>query len=95
MPGGEAKLTARQSARLAARLRELRGDKSLRKLAEQASVSPGTIHKLEQGLRDPRLGTMLALRDALGLSSIEELLGPMPSQIFGSLGGLTEEASPA
>lgn len=52
----------------------------LRELAKLAGVSPGTLGELEQGRHEPRLGTMLALRDALGLSSVEELLGPMPSE---------------
>lgn len=77
-----ARMTARQLARVAARLRELRGDESQRGLAERSGLSPTTIGELEKGQHEPRLGTMLVLRDAFGLGSIEELVGPMPSKVL-------------
>ncbi len=87
------KLTARQLARLGARIRDLRlrhapHQLSQRELAQRTGLSPTTISQLEQGRHEPRLGTMIALRDGLGLGSIEELLGPMPS---GTLSGLLAE----
>jgi transcriptional regulator with XRE-family HTH domain len=82
---------ARQVARFARRLRSLRqearlqaGGKAMsqRELARLSGLSPTTLGELERGEHEPRLGTMLALRDALGLGSIEELLGPMPSAVM-------------
>lgn len=76
----EPRLTARQLARVAERLKELRGSAiSQRELARRTGLSAGTIGQIEQGRHEPRLGTLLALRRALGVGSIEELLGPMPS----------------
>lgn len=79
-------MDARQLARLGERLRELRTVPQ-RKLARQTGLSPGTISQIEQGRHEPRLGTLLALRGALGVGSIEELLGPMPSTMLDSIGG--------
>jgi transcriptional regulator with XRE-family HTH domain len=70
---------ARYLAQVGARLRELRGDESQRGLAARTGLSPTTIGQLEEGKHEPRLGTMLALKDAFRLGSIEELIGPMPS----------------
>ena len=76
----EPRLSARQLARVAERLKELRGSTiSQRELARRTGLSARTIGQIEQGRHEPRLGTLLALRGALGVSSIEELLGPMPS----------------
>ena len=81
----EPRLTARQLARVAERLKELRGSAiSQRELARRTGLSAGTIGQIEQGRHEPRLGTLLALRGALGLGSIEELLGPMPSTALDS-----------
>lgn len=82
----EPRLSARQLARVAERLKELRGSAiSQRELARRTGLSPGTIGQIEQGRHEPRLGTLLALRGALGVSSIEELLGPMPSTALESV----------
>lgn len=82
----EPRLTARQLARVADRLKELRGSAmSQRELARRTGLSPRTIGQLEQGRHEPRLGTLLALRGALGVGSIEELLGPMPSTALESV----------
>lgn len=79
---------ARQIARLGKRVRAFRSEirpeaggkaMSQRELARLTGLSPATVGELERGKHEPRLGTMLVLRDALGLGSIEELLGPMPS----------------
>lgn len=78
-------MTARQLARLATRLRELRGDEPQRRLASRTGLSATTIGELERGKHEPRLGTMLALRDAWGLGSIEQLIGPMPSEVLCAL----------
>lgn len=80
----DAKLSARESARIGKRLKSLRGTTGLRDLAESAGLSPSTINQIELGRRQPKLGTMLALCEALGLHSIEELIGPMPSQALRS-----------
>ena len=82
----EPRLTARQLARVAERLKELRGSAiSQRELARRTGLSAGTIGQIEQGRHEPRLGTLLALRGALGVGSIEELLGPMPSTALESV----------
>jgi transcriptional regulator with XRE-family HTH domain len=82
----EPRLTARQLAQVAERLRELRGSAiSQRELARRTGLSAGTIGQIEQGRHEPRLGTLLALRGALGVGSIEELLGPMPSTALESV----------
>jgi transcriptional regulator with XRE-family HTH domain len=81
------RLTARQLAHVAERLRDLRGPTiSQRELARRTGLSPRTIGQIEQGRHEPRLGTMLALRRALGVASIEELIGPMPSTVLESIG---------
>lgn len=65
-----------------AHIRVLRNDRDMtaKALAEQAGISRQTLHDLEnkQGF-DPHLSTLVALRDALELSSIEALFGPFPS----------------
>lgn len=79
-------MTARQLAHLADRLRDLRGTAmSQRELARRTGLSPRTIGQLEQGRHEPRLGTLLALRGALELASIEELLGVFPSVALDNL----------
>lgn len=89
----EPRLTARQLAHVAGRLRDLRGTAmSQRELGRRTGLSPRTIGQIEQGRHEPRLGTMLALRRALGVASIEELIGPMPSTVLESIG---EELPPA
>ncbi len=83
----EPRLSARQLAHVAGRLRDLRGTEiSQRELARRTGLSPRTIGQIEQGKHEPRLGTMLALRRALGVASIEELIGPMPSTVLESIG---------
>lgn len=83
----EPRLSARQLAHVAGRLRDLRGTEiSQRELARRTGLSPRTIGQIEQGRHEPRLGTMLALRRALGLASIEELIGPLPSTVLESIG---------
>ncbi len=53
-----------------------RGNMSVRELAEKASVSKSVINRLEKGRSgDPSLGKVLRLQRALGLPSIEMLLG--------------------
>lgn len=82
----EPRLTVRQLARVASRLKELRGSAiSQRELARRTGLSPRTIGQIEQGRHEPRLGTLLALRGALGVGSIEELIGPMPSTVLESV----------
>lgn len=95
----ERDITARQIARFGERLRELRQRRggeaamSQRELGRLTGLSPSTVGQLERGLHEPSLGTLLALRDALGLGSVEELLGPMPSETFTSLGRGEREVS--
>jgi transcriptional regulator with XRE-family HTH domain len=81
-------LTAEQAARFAARLTELRLSRNLseRALASAAGLGPTTVRNLLSGKANPRLSTLLALTRALGLSSIEELIGPFATAEFRSLG---------
>lgn len=90
----EAKLSARESAHVGERLRSLRGKRPLRDLGESARLSPSTINQIELGRRQPKLGTMLALCQALGLHSIEELIGPLPSQALRPSGEQGANAAP-
>lgn len=83
---------ARYGARLGetvANLRRVQGEKlwgkemSRRALAKAARLSPGTIEKLEAGdIKKPSLRLLLALRAGLRLGTIEELLGPLPSDTY-------------
>jgi len=51
------------------RLKKTREEKglSLRELADKAEVAYNTIHRVEQGLADPRATTILYLAEALGV----------------------------
>lgn len=51
------------------RLRALRGEESQERLAARAGISAGTVAKIEQGKVEPSWGTVLALADALGVST--------------------------
>jgi transcriptional regulator with XRE-family HTH domain len=90
----EAQLSARESAQIGERLKSLRGKRPLRDLGESARLSPSTINQIELGKRQPKLGTMLALCQALGLHSIEELIGPLPSQTLRPSGEKGPSATP-
>lgn len=59
---------------LARRRRGLSGER----LAERAGLSRDGIYKIELGQRSPRLGTLLALADALGVGPCELLKGLRP-----------------
>ncbi|MFN2638048.1 MAG: helix-turn-helix domain-containing protein [Gemmatimonadaceae bacterium] len=50
-----------------------------RELSQATGLSEGSIYNLEKGRRSPTLETLLSLVWALGLGSLDELLGPMPS----------------
>lgn len=90
----EARLSARESAQIGERLKSLRGKRPLRDLGESARLSPSTINQIELGRRQPKLGTMLALCRALGLHSIEELIGPLPSHALRPSGEQGSNAGP-
>jgi transcriptional regulator with XRE-family HTH domain len=83
-------VSARQLAHFGSTVRDRRKQHepsplSQRELARRTGLSPTTISELEQGQHEPKLGTLLALRDGLGLGSIEELLGTMPSVALSAL----------
>jgi len=59
---------------------------SERALATAAGLGTTTVRNLLSGKANPRLSTLLALAGALGLSSIEELLGPFASTELRRLG---------
>lgn len=78
------RMSARNLERLGARVAQLRRDQrpsaiSQRELANRSGLSPATVSQIERGKHEPRLGTLLALSEALQIGSVEELLGPMPS----------------
>jgi transcriptional regulator with XRE-family HTH domain len=54
---------------------------TMRKLALLAGISSGTVSELESGAIQPSLATMLALQSAFGLTSLEELLAPLPAPL--------------
>jgi transcriptional regulator with XRE-family HTH domain len=72
------RLGPEQRRRLGLWLRDLRGKTTLEELGSRAGMAASSLSKLESGGSDPRLGSLLRLQRALGLASIEELLGPMP-----------------
>lgn len=68
---------------LSTRLRLLCGDSiSQRALADRSGVSYGAVGDLWHARSDPTLSTLLRIVDALGLSSIEELLAPIGTQVL-------------
>jgi transcriptional regulator with XRE-family HTH domain len=71
-------------ALVAVRLREsakLQGLESTRAIARATGLSIGAIRSLLKGETDPTLGTMLAIVEGLGLSSVEELLRPLGTSV--------------
>lgn len=77
-------MSARNLEQLGGRIAELRLAQqpsaiSQRELASRSGLSPATVSQIERGQHEPRLGTLLALSEALQIGSVEELLGPMPS----------------
>ncbi|MFC0673797.1 helix-turn-helix transcriptional regulator [Brachybacterium hainanense] len=58
-----------RGARLGARLRRARGDRSILDVALEARVSPETLRKIETGrIATPAFSTIAALAQVLGLS---------------------------
>lgn len=63
-----------------ARLRKSKGIAALA-FANETGMSRGTVYKLESGgIENPSLGTLLSIQSALGLASLEELFGALPSR---------------
>lgn len=85
-------LSARQTAHVAGRLRELRLMRqwSMRALAGRAGISSGMVSALERGECQPSLATMLALQAAFDLPSIELLLGHPAATASQTLIGLRD-----
>jgi transcriptional regulator with XRE-family HTH domain len=76
-----ARLDASVRAAMARRIQALSAGRfSRRSLAAETGLGIGTVMNLWAGRTDPALSTMLALVDALGLRSIDELLGPLGTQ---------------
>ncbi len=59
---------------LARQRRGLSGER----LAKRAGMSRDGVYRIEMGQRSPRLGTLLALADALGIGPCELLEGLRP-----------------
>jgi hypothetical protein len=74
-----AREVAQQLGRRANQLRAERG-LSLRDIERRTSMSSGTIGQIMRGEQSANLAQLLELQRVYGLGSIEELLGPMPSQ---------------
>jgi transcriptional regulator with XRE-family HTH domain len=67
----------RELAPFGGRLKKLREEAGLtqRELAERAEVSLSIVFQIEQGAKkDPRISTLVALAEALGVS-VDELVG--------------------
>lgn len=72
------------SARIA--LLSQRAGLSPTQLERATGMSRGTAWKLRRGgIENPSLALMLALQRALGLGTLEELLGDVPSQRLGDV----------
>lgn len=85
-PSDSIGLSARQNARLRERLVALREREGLseRALATKAGLSVGAVRSIGGTKNGPRLATLLALTRALGLQSIDQLLGPSPAALLTS-----------
>src|SRR2546423_10982520 len=59
------------------RLRSMRGNRSLRAVAESAGISVGTLIAIEHGKSEPRLGTLVALIEACDHWSVDEAIAPL------------------
>ena len=55
---------------------------SERALAARAGISVGAVRSIGETKNGPRLATLLALTRALGLQSIDQLLGPSPAALL-------------
>src|SRR4051812_41300866 len=64
-----------------ARVRELRGDRSLKEFGDLIGRSASGVRKIELN-PNPTLDTLFALQRGLGFASIEELFGEFPSNSF-------------
>ena len=78
--------TPRQEAvrsRLSTNLKVFRGKQSMSQeaLADRAGVHRTQINKIEQGLVNVKLDTLVALADALGVSEVQLLLEPVETPI--------------
>lgn len=69
----------RERAALAVRLSELRVARDLNwnELAVRAGINGVQVKGLEAGERDPSFSTLIKIATALGLRSLDELLGPL------------------
>jgi transcriptional regulator with XRE-family HTH domain len=79
---------------LGQRIRSLREEQrmSIRRLAKSAGMSQETLRQLETDPQaNPRLDTLLRLQQALGLASLEQLLGGFARF---PTGALAEERNP-
>lgn len=82
------------------RVRELGADRGLKNdaaIEAAAGVSAKTVRGLGSGVQGPTLSTLLALGAALGVDSLDQLLGFSQSAYFarldsieGALGSMTE-----
>ena len=73
-------LVARRT--LARRLRELRVQRDLSQdvAASHAGMHQTAWSRIESGVSDPRLSSLLRIQHALSLDSLESLFGPAPSR---------------
>ena len=78
MTSGRDRLGPELKREVGSRIRTVRGPMALETLAGSVPMSAGTLGRIERGEGDMTLGVLLGLVRALGLSSIEELIGPLP-----------------
>lgn len=65
--------------RIAFHLRQLRGDRSLRSIAEVVGTSAGAIRDIENGERMPGVGLLSRIADCFN-RPMEDFLKPVPSR---------------
>ena len=73
---------------LLSRIREMgleRGLKTDRAISMRAALGPKAVADLEEAVTGPGLATLLAICEAVGAYSIDELLGPSASTSFYAL----------
>jgi len=82
LPSPEAFDLGPYRASMAKRLPMLRARAKLSQaeLAEASGVGHRTIKKIEAGIGNPELETLLRLQQVLGVSTLEEFFGELPSQ---------------
>lgn len=51
-------------------------------LAAEAGMSQGKVHRILRGTAEPTLGQLLAIAEALNVSSVDALLAELPLDVY-------------